>query len=226
MMSAYHAPSPPATLTFYSADTPNGQKISIYLQEAELRYRQVDVDLGKGEQRLPAYLAINPNGKIPAIVDHRHGITLFESGAILSYLSSQYGALQPAGQHEHWQVQQWLHFQMAGIGPMLGQLWWFLHGSRSGNGEAIERYRKEAHRLYGVVDRRLAESTYLALDRYSIADIAAFPWLRTHEELDLDIGGYRHVLRWLDRIAERPAVQRGLAALRRPRDAADGHAGA
>jgi GST-like protein len=204
------------TLTFYTANTPNGQKVSIYLQEAGLAYRQVDIALDKGEQRHPDYLAINPNGKIPALVDHGEGITVFESGAILSYLSSQYGPLHPTQRHEQWQVQQWLHFQMGGIGPMLGQLWWFLHGSKSGNREAIERYSKEAHRLYGVVDRRLAESSYLALDRYTIADVAAFPWLRTHDELRLDIAEYRHVVRWLDRIADRPAVQRGLAALRRP----------
>lgn len=217
--------TPPAntaspTLTFYTANTPNGQKVSIYLQEAGLPYRQVDVDLGKGEQRRPEYLAINPNGKIPALVDHGEGITVFESGAILSYLSSHYGALHPAGRHEQWQVQQWLHFQIGGIGPMLGQLWWFRHGSGSGNQEAIERYSREAHRLYGVVDRRLAESAYLALDQYTIADIAAFPWLRTHDELELDIGQYRHVVRWLERIAERPAVQRGLAAVRPPKTAA------
>lgn len=211
-------------LTFYTANTPNGQKVSIYLQEAELPYRQVDIALDKGEQRHPDYLAINPNGKIPALVDHGEGITVFESGAILSYLSSQYGPLHPTQRHEQWQVQQWLHFQIGGIGPMLGQLWWFLHGSKSGNREAIERYTKEAHRLYWVVDRRLAESRYLALDRYTIADIAAFPWLRSHDELRLDIAEYRHVARWLERIADRPAVQRGLAALRRPAAAAQDRA--
>ena len=217
VVSANPAATP--ALTFYTANTPNGQKVSIYLQEAGLPYRQVDVDLNNGEQRRPEYLAINPNGKIPALVDHGEGITVFESGAILSYLSSHYGALHPAGRHEQWQVQQWLHFQIGGIGPMLGQLWWFRHGSHSGNQEAIERYSREAHRLYGVVDRRLAESTYLALDQYTIADIAAFPWLRTHDELQLDIGQYRHVVRWLERIAERPAVQRGLAAVRGPKTA-------
>ncbi len=203
-------------LTFYTANTPNGQKVSIYLQEAGLPYRQVDIDLNKGEQKRPEYLAINPNGKIPALVDHGENITVFESGAILSYLSSRYGALHPADPREQWQIQQWLHFQIGGIGPMLGQLWWFRHGSRSGNREAIERYAKEAHRLYGVVEHQLSRSAYLALDRYTIADIAAFPWLRTHDELQLDIAEYRHVLRWLDRIAERPAVQRGMAALRPP----------
>ncbi|MCG5261581.1 glutathione S-transferase [Cupriavidus gilardii] len=220
MSSAISANPASPILTFYAANTPNGQKISIYLQEAGLPYRQVDLDLDKGEQKRPEYLAINPNGKIPALVDHGEGITVFESGAILSYLSSRYGALHPADRHEQWQVQQWLHFQIGGIGPMLGQLWWFRHGSRTGNREAIERYTKEAHRLYGVVDRQLSRSGWLALDRYTIADIAAFPWLRTHDELQLDIGEYRHVLRWLDRIAERPAVQRGLAALRRPTAAA------
>ena len=220
MSSVISANRSSPALTFYAANTPNGQKISIYLQEAGLPYRQVDIDLNKGEQKRPEYLAINPNGKIPALVDHGEDITVFESGAILSYLSSRYGSLHPADRREQWQVQQWLHFQIGGIGPMLGQLWWFRHGSGSGNREAIERYTREALRLYGVVDRRLAESTYLALDQYTIADVAAYPWLRTHDELRLDIGEYRHVLRWLDRIAERPAVQRGLAALRRPSHAA------
>lgn len=200
-------------LSFYTANTPNGQKVSILLQEADLPYEQIDIALGQGDQHRPAYLAINPNGKIPAIVDHAEHLTLFESGAILSYLSSRYGALHPASAREQWHVQQWLHFQIGGIGPMLGQLWWFLHGSGTGNREAIERYRKEALRLYGVVERRLAESRWLALDCYSIADIAAFPWLRTHEELGLDVSPYPHVRRWLEAVASRPAVQRGLARL-------------
>ena len=194
-------------ITFYTADTPNGLKVGIYLHEAGLAHQRHPVDLGAGEQKRPEYLKINPNGKIPAIVDHEAGLTVFESGAILSYLSNKTGHLQPDTLAGQLAVQQWLHFQIGGIGPMLGQLWWFLHGSKSGNEEAIERYRKESLRLLGVVDRRLAESRHLATPDYSIADIAAFSWLRSAEELQLDIAPFAHVDRWLKAIEARPAVQ-------------------
>lgn len=201
-----------ADLAFYTADTPNGQKVSIFLREAGLTYEQFDLDLEKGDQHQPEFLKINPNGKIPAIVDRKAGLAVFESGAILSYLSSQTGCLQPETQAESVAVQQWLHFQIGGIGPMLGQLWWFLHASTTGNAEAIQRYRKQSLRLYQVVDTRLSESAFIASENYSIADIAAFTWLRTWDELDLDIRSYSHVQRWLDVIAARPAVQAGLLA--------------
>ncbi|MFJ2688302.1 glutathione S-transferase family protein [Pseudomonas sp. NPDC087342] len=198
-------------LTFYTADTPNGQKISIFLKEAHIICEQVKFNLSEGRQHSPEYLLINPNGKIPAIVDHQAGISVFESAAILSYLSHKFDCLQPKSAAEQLVVQQWLFFQVGAIGPMLGQLWWFLHGSKSQNQEAIARYRKEALRIYNVVDQRLAVSVYLASDSYSIADIAAFPWLRTHEELELDITPFSHVSRWLEVIESRPAVQAGLA---------------
>lgn len=201
-------------LTFYMANTPNGHKVAIYLEEAGLAYDCVHVNLSAGEQRSPAFLAINPNGKIPAIVDHDAGLTVFESGAILSYLAAKTGVLHPDTLAERTAVQQWLHFQIGGIGPMLGQLWWFLHASKTVNAQALERYRNEARRLYGVVNVRLAESAYLASPRYSIADIAAFPWLRAAPELDLDLADYPHVERWLAGIEARQAVQRGLIAYR------------
>ncbi|KVC61373.1 glutathione S-transferase [Burkholderia stagnalis] len=204
------------SLTFYTADTPNGHKVAIYLEEAGLAHERVHVNLSAGEQRSPAFLAINPNGKIPAIVDHDAGLAVFESGAILGYLAAKTGCLHPETLAERTAVQQWLHVQIGGIGPMLGQLWWFLRASKTVNAEAIERYRNEARRLYGVVNGRLAESAYLASSRYSIADIAAFPWLRTSHELDLDVSEYPHVERWLADIAARPAVQRGLVACRAP----------
>jgi len=203
-------------LTFYTANTPNGHKIAIYLEEAGLAYDCVHVNLSAGEQRSAAFLAINPNGKIPAIVDHDAGLTVFESGAILSYLAAKTGFLHPDTLAERTAVQQWLHFQIGGIGPMLGQLWWFLHASKTVNAQALERYRNEARRLYGVVNGRLAESAYLASPRYSIADIAAFPWLRAAPELDLDLADYPHVERWLAGIEARQAVQRGLIACRAP----------
>ncbi|MFJ3046067.1 glutathione S-transferase family protein [Herbaspirillum chlorophenolicum] len=203
-----------ALLDFYTADTPNGLKVSIYLHEAGIPHRQIALDLSAGEQHRPDYRRINPNGKIPAIVDHDAGITLFESGAILSYLAAKTGVLQPASLTEQMQVQQWLHFQIGGIGPMLGQLWWFLHGSRTGNREAIERYRKEAMRLYGVVEQRLLQSAFLATTEFSIADIAAYSWLRTWDELGLDISPFDRVRSWLDQIGKRRGVCDALDANR------------
>ncbi|MCX5470364.1 glutathione binding-like protein [Alcaligenes sp. A-TC2] len=199
-------------LVFYTADTPNGQKVSIFLKEAGLVYEQFDLDLDRGDQHQTDFLKINPNGKIPAIVDRKSGLTVFESGAILSYLSSRTGCLLPATEAENVAVQQWLHFQIGSIGPMLGQLWWFLHGSKTGNAEAIQRYQTQSLRLYQVVDSRLSESAFIASENYSIADIAAFTWLRTWGELSLDITAYTHVQRWLEVIAARPAVQAGLLA--------------
>lgn len=202
----------PCDLAFYTADTPNGQKISIFLKEAGLPYEQFDLDLERGDQHQPDFLKINPNGKIPAIVDRKAGLSVFESGAILSYLSSKTGCLLPTTEAESIAVQQWLHFQVGGIGPMLGQLWWFLHASKTGNAEAIQRYQKQSLRLYQVTDTRLSESAFIASNSYSIADIAAFSWLRTWQELKLDITPYPHVRKWLDKIAARPAVQAGLLA--------------
>ncbi|UUO09601.1 glutathione binding-like protein [Alcaligenes faecalis] len=199
-------------LVFYTADTPNGQKVSIFLKEAGLVYEQFDLDLDRGDQHQTDFLKINPNGKIPAIVDRKSGLTVFESGAILSYLSSRTGCLLPATEAENVAVQQWLHFQIGSIGPMLGQLWWFLHGSKTGNAEAIQRYQTQSLRLYQVVDSRLSESAFIASENYSIADIAAFTWLRNWGELSLDITAYTHVQRWLEVIAARPAVQAGLLA--------------
>lgn len=199
-------------LVFYTADTPNGQKVSIFLKEAGLVYEQFDLDLDRGDQHQTDFLKINPNGKIPAIVDRKSGLTVFESGAILSYLSSRTGCLLPATEAENVAVRQWLHFQIGSIGPMLGQLWWFLHGSKTGNAEAIQRYQTQSLRLYQVVDSRLSESAFIASENYSIADIAAFTWLRTWGELSLDITPYTHVQRWLEVIAARPAVQAGLLA--------------
>ncbi|WP_409302365.1 glutathione S-transferase family protein [Pseudomonas sp. KCJK8993] len=201
----------PKSLTFYTADTPNGQKISIFLKEAGIDCERVKFNLSEGRQHSPEFLQINPNGKIPAIIDHEAGVSVFESAAILGYLSEKYDCLQAKSPTEQLAVQQWLFFQVGAIGPMLGQLWWFLHGSKTANQEAIMRYRKESLRIYGVVDSQLAKQAYLASNNYSIADVAAFPWLRTHEELNLDITPFRHVRRWLDVIEARPAVKAGLA---------------
>lgn len=143
-------------ITLYTADTPNGQKISIFLKEAAIDCEKVKFDLSARRQHSPEFLRINPNGKIPAIVDHQAGIPVFESAAILGYLSQKLDCLQPDSSADKLSVQQWLYFQVGAIGPMLGQLWWFLHGSTTRNEEAIARYRKEALRIYGAVDKQLA----------------------------------------------------------------------
>jgi GSH-dependent disulfide-bond oxidoreductase len=209
-------------ITVYTADTPNGQKVSIFLKEAGIAARQVSLDLSRGDQHQPDYLKINPNGKIPAMVDHEAGAMIFESCAILTYLSSKTGCLWPVHQREQSTIQQWLYFQAGSIGPMLGQLWWFLNVSEASNQEAIYRYRRETLRLYGVVNRRLGESAFLALPEYTIADVAAFTWLRTFEELDVDVSEFPHVERWLKVIGDRPAVIEGLAASKAVSRIADG----
>lgn len=196
-------------IQLYTSDTPNGYKASIMLEEVGLPYEVHFIHLSKGEQRTPEFLKINPNGKIPAIVDTENGQTVFESGAILIYLAEKTGKLFPAAPAARMEVLQWLFFQMASVGPMLGQLWHFV-GVKPEIPYAIERYRKETLRLYGVVDGRLANHRYIAGDTYTIADIATWPWLRVHGSIKIDVEPFPNVRRWLDEIAARPAVQKGI----------------
>lgn len=200
----------------YTWATPNGYKVQIMLEETGLDNRLHPVDLGKGEQHHPDFLAINPNGKIPAIID-REGpggepLPIFESGAILIYLAEKSGRFLPGDAHERWPVISWLMFQIGGIGPMLGQAGFFLNRAPEPMPYAVERYVSEAERLYGVVDRRLGEREFLT-GGYSIADIASFPWMRAHQLFGLDIADYPNVARWLQAINERPAVKRGLESI-------------
>jgi GST-like protein len=201
----------------YTWSTPNGYKVVIMLEETGLEYRLHPVDLGKGEQHRAEFLAINPNGKIPATIDRdSHGgepLPIFESGAILLYLAEKSGRFLPADPHQRWPVMSWLMFQMGGVGPMLGQAGYFLNRAPEPVPFAVERYVAEAERLYGVVDRRLSDREYLA-GEYSIADIACFPWMRAPQRFGLDVEDYPNVMRWLETIESRPAVQRGLEALR------------
>ena len=203
-----------ASLHLFTADTPNGQKIPIALEELGLAYTLTLVDLNKGEQKTADFLALNPNGKIPVLIDRAHEVTLFESAVILTYLADQQRALGGENQAEKLQVQQWLSFQIASVGPMLGQLWWFRHASSTTNEQALDRYRKESLRLYGVVNSQLANRAYITGANYTIADIALFTWLRTHEELDLDLSPFHAVRAWLQKLEQRPAVKRGLAKSR------------
>ncbi|AMA46485.1 glutathione S-transferase family protein [Pseudomonas alabamensis] len=199
-----------ALFRLYTADTPNGQKVSIALEELGLKYEQIDLDLGKNEQKQPDFVALNPNGKIPVLVDVARQRPLFESAVILTYLADQHGSLGAEADMDRWVVQQWLAFQVGSIGPMLGQLWWFRHGTQTVNEQALERYTRESLRLYGVVESQLKQRPYIAGQRYSIADIALFTWLRTFDELHLDLEPFPAVRAWLDTLEARPAVKRGL----------------
>ena len=201
-------------IDFYTSSSPNGLKVQIMLEETGLEYELHRVNLSEGDQKTPEYLKINPNGKIPAIVD-RDGlggdeVAIFESGAILLYLAEKSGEFLPVDANGRWQVISWLMFQMAGIGPSLAQAGYFLNRAPEPVPHAVEKSVSEAERLYTVVDRRLAEAEFLAGD-YSIADMASYPWMRIHQRFGLDFAEYPNVSRWLEAIAARPAVQRGLA---------------
>jgi GST-like protein len=207
----------------YSWATPNGHKVHIMLEECGLPYRAHGVNIGTGEQFAPEFLAISPNNKIPAITDPEgpdgEPISLFESGAILLYLAAKTGRFLPEDTRGRYEVLQWLMFQMGGVGPMLGQAHHFRLYAPEKIPYAIDRYTNEAKRLYGVMNRRLAKSTYIAGDSYTIADIAIFPWLRSWKNQGIDWADYPHLKGWFDEIAARPAVKRGvevLAAERKP----------
>ncbi len=210
-------------IDLYSWATPNGHKVHIMLEECALSYTVHGIDIGAGEQFKPEFLKISPNNKIPAIVDSdgpgHAPISLFESGAILVYLAGKTGRFLPADVHGKYRALEWLMFQMGSLGPMLGQAHHFRLYAPEKSEYAINRYTNEAKRLYGVLDRRLAESAYLAGDEYSIADIASWPWTRSATNQGVDISEYPHFKRWFDAIAARPAVQKGvtvLAAARKP----------
>ena len=207
----------------YTWPSPNGHKVHIMLEETGLPYRVIPVYIGQGDQFKPEFLKISPNNKIPAIVDSDgpdgKPLSMFESGAILVYLASKSGRMLPEKLRDKWSTLQWLMFQMGSIGPMLGQAHHFLRFAPEKIPYAMERYTKEANRLYGVLDRRLAESEYVACGEYTIADIAIMPWLRSYKKQGVDIEQFPNVRRWFDAINERPAVIRGLAVLagvRRP----------
>lgn len=201
-------------IDLYTWGTPNGRKISIMLEETALPYTVHPINIGAGDQFTADYVAINPNSKIPAIVDQDgpggQPITVFESGAILIYLAEKTGRFLPADPRGRMLTLQWLMFQMGGFGPMLGQAHHFRRYAPEKIDYAITRYTNEAQRLYGVLERRLAQAEYVAGD-YSIADMALFPWSVTHEWQGVDLAAdFPNVKRWYDRIAARPAVQKGM----------------
>jgi glutathione S-transferase len=198
-------------ITLYTAPTPNGVKVSVALEELGLPYQVRATSLGSGEQKQPWFLRINPNGRIPAIVDHdAEDFAVFESGAILVYLAEKAGGLWPTEPRARSVALQWLMFQMGGIGPMMGQANVFHRYWPERLPAVVERYQNETRRLFGVLDARLAESAFLAGPDYTIADIAHFAWVRTYAWSGVTLEGVPHLERWVETIAARPAVQRGV----------------
>jgi GST-like protein len=201
-------------IDLYTWTTPNGRKVSVMLEECGLAYTAHKVNIGQGEQFKPAFLKISPNNRIPGIVDSDgpdgKPISLFESGAILIYLAGKTGKFLPASARGKYEALQWLMWQMGGVGPMFGQAHHFLRAAPEQVPYGIKRYTDEAKRLYGVLDRRLAESAYMA-DEYSIADIATYPWIARHEWHKVELADFPNVKRWYDTIGRRPAVVRGMA---------------
>ena len=202
-------------LDVYYWGTPNGLKIKLFLEEAELPYRIIPVDIGKGEQFDPAFLRIAPNNRIPALVDDEPAdggppLSLFESGAILLYLAEKTGRFIPAELRGRAQVLQWLFWQVGGLGPMAGQNHHFSHYAPEKIPYAVERYVKETNRLYGVLDKRLADRPFIA-GAYSIADMASYPWIVPYERQGQRLEDFPHLKRWFEAVANRPAVKRAYA---------------
>jgi len=195
-------------IDLYSWATPNGRKVSILLEELGIEYAVHPIDIGKNDQFKPEFLAIGPNNKIPAIADRDTGISLMESGAIMIYLADKAGKFLPREGETRYRVVEWLMWQMGGVGPMLGQAHHFLHFNKGKAPYAEERYRAEARRLYGVLDRRLDGRPFVA-DDYSIADMAIWPWTSRFEWQEINLSDFPNVKRWYVEIASRPAVQKG-----------------
>jgi GST-like protein len=206
-------------IDLYTWPTPNGHKVHIMLEETGTPYRVIPVDIGAGDQFKAEFLKISPNNKMPAMVDpdgpegNGKPFALAESGAMLFYLAAKTGRFLPKDLRKRWQVMQWVMFQMGHIGPMLGQAHHFLGYAPEKIEYAMNRYRNEANRLYGVLEKRLKDSEWVACGEYTIADMAIMPWLRAPERQGVDIEQYPGVKRWRDRIAERPAVKKALQVL-------------
>lgn len=200
-------------ITLYTWGTPNGRKVSIMLEECGLHYVVQAIDISRRDQFTPGFVAINPNSKIPALTDSDGPdgapITLFESGAILIYLAAKTGRFLPADVRGKYVALQWLMFQMGGVGPMFGQAHHFLRFAPEKIPYAMQRYKNETARLYGVLDERLGESEFLA-GEYSIADIATYPWVARHDWQEIDLAAYPNLARWFAAISARPAVVRGM----------------
>ena len=199
-------------IELFSADTPNGKKIGIMLEEISYEYKVTKVNINKDEQFKPEFKKISPFSKIPVIIDHKKKISIFESGAILMYLAEKHGKLIPTDKTRRYEVIQWLMFQMGGVGPNLGQTHHFRRAAPEKVPYAIERFTNETRRLWGVMDKRLDDRDWLAADEFSIADIAVFPWAMRHEWQGISLDEFPNMKRWYETIEARPGVKRGLAA--------------
>ncbi|MBM3518189.1 MAG: glutathione S-transferase family protein [Alphaproteobacteria bacterium] len=216
-------------IDLYTWPTPNGHKIHIFMEETGTPYRVIAVDIGAGEQFKLEFLRISPNNKMPAIVDPDgpggKPISVFESGAILIYLAEKTGRFLPGDARQRIEVLEWLMFQMASVGPMLGQAHHFRVYAKDKAPYATERYTNEARRIYGVLDRRLGDRDWVAAGQYTIADMAIFPWLRSWELQGQDLGAHPNLKRWFDKMASRPAVMKAVEVLaerrRKPEDMTD-----
>jgi len=195
-------------IDFYTWTTPNGRKVSILLEELDVDYKAIPINIGQGEQMVPEFLEISPNNKIPAIYDHETGIALMESGAIMIYLAEKYGKFLPSDPMKKAKVIEWLMWQMGGLGPMLGQVHHFVHFNAGKAEYAEERYRNEAARLYRVLNDRLADRAFIC-DEYSIADMACWPWVSRYEWQEINLDDYPNVKAWYQRLLARKAVQEG-----------------
>ena len=204
-------------IDLYTWPTPNGHKVHIMLEELDLPYKVIPINIGKGDQFEPDFLKISPNNKMPAMVDpdgpDGAPIVIFESAAILLYLAEKAGRLMPQDMRGRYAVMQWLMFQMGSVGPMLGQAHHFRGYAQDNLQYAIDRYTNEAGRIYNVIDKRLRESTWIASDDFTIADIAIFPWLRSYERQGQDLNEFPALKKWFETIEARPAVVRGVAVL-------------
>ena len=196
--------------TLFYAPTPNGKKITLMLEALNVSYQVIPINIRKGDQFLPSFLAISPNNRIPALIDHDNGMAIFESGAILTYLAEKHGQFLPAQGSERYAVLQWLYWQMGGLGPMAGQNHHFNHYAPEVVPYGIKRYTEETTRLYGVLNNQLAANRFVAGDDYSIADMAIYPWVMLHEHQKQDLSQFPHVARYLQTMAARDDVQRGM----------------
>jgi len=209
-------------IDLYYSGTPNGLKLRLFLEEAAIEYRLVPVRLSKGEQHAPQFLSISPNNKIPAIVDHAPAdggepLSMFESGAIMLYLADKYRRLLPTDSRARLEVVQWLFWQTSGLGPMGGQAGHFRAHALEKVPYAIDRYTREMHRLFGVLNRRLADRAYV-VDEFSLADVACYPWIFPHRGVGQDLAEFPHLRRWFEDIGARPATLRVYAGIDDPYD--------
>ena len=196
--------------TLFYAPTPNGKKITLMLEALNVSYQVIPINIRKGDQFLPSFLAISPNNRIPALIDNDNGMTIFESGAILTYLAEKHGQFLPAQGSERYAVLQWLYWQMGGLGPMAGQNHHFNHYAPEVVPYGIKRYTEETARLYGVLNNQLTANRFVAGDDYSIADMAIYPWVMLHEHQKQDLSQFPHIARYLQTMAARDDVQRGM----------------